>query len=137
MPVHFYLAQAGTDDPVAGVCWLSQRAIRKSRPLWIYCIDAAELSRLDQLLWTAEPASFIPHGVDEPAQPVCLSCSLPAADYTGAIINLTAAVLHDQLQPVLEMVGASEQAREAGRQRFRQYQQLGVTPAIVHCPGAG
>ena len=42
----------------------------------VHCIDAEQVKRLDQQLWTYDDASFLPHGSDSKAlQPVLLTTS--------------------------------------------------------------
>ena len=56
--VQFY---HNTPDRLALTRELVSSAHERGRKVAICCADAAQLKRLDQLLWTGEPLSFIPH----------------------------------------------------------------------------
>ena len=56
--VQFY---HNTPDRLVLTRELVANAHERGRKIAIYCADAAQLKRLDQSLWTAEPLSFIPH----------------------------------------------------------------------------
>lgn len=46
--------------------------------------DPALQQELDEKLWNFDPASFIPHGIDQPDATVCISAQLP--EQSGWII---------------------------------------------------
>ena len=62
--VQFY---HNTPDRLVLTRELVANAHERGRKIAICCTDAAQLKRLDQLLWTAEPLSFIPHVAIESA----------------------------------------------------------------------
>lgn len=99
---------------------------------------------LDELLWTHEPGSFLPHVKVEPTTPV-------------SVLDRSAVMLVDQQTPVaqgalarrdvwvglagervadpaampkiIEIVGTSPEQRRSGQSLWRQYRELGITPA--------
>jgi DNA polymerase-3 subunit chi len=95
----------------------------------------ADAQALDELLWTFNDRSFIPHKVclDEqsvdPATAVHLtleSSPLPAADL---LVNLTLKVplQLERYTRVAEIIDADEERRRLGRERFKAYRDLKFT----------
>ena len=128
--VDFYiLAAAGPAPREQFCCRLAARAWREGLDVHIRTADAAMAERLDTTLWTFDEASFIPHGREplagdnpivitpEPA-PGALVINLadsPPADWTGR-------------HRIAEIISADDAAREAGRARYRDYQNAGARP---------
>jgi len=94
----------------------------------------ADAQALDDLLWTFNERSFVPHKIclDEhsldPATPVQLTVdpsNVPAADL---LVNMTARLpAHWELYPrVAEIIDADEDRRRLGRERFKSYRDLKV-----------
>jgi DNA polymerase III subunit chi len=134
--VDFYvLKSAAAKQRWAFVCRLTEKAYLKNLKIVIVNDTLADAQALDELLWTFNERSFIPHKVclDEqsldPATPVHLtleSSALPAADL---LVNL-AHGLPAQLQKytrVAEIIDADEERRRLGRERFKAYRDLKIT----------
>ena len=84
---------------------------------------------LDDLLWNFDSTSFIAHGIDQIHAPVCISNQLPE-DKTRIIFNFTAEALENfQIyNHIIEIIENNEQAKQLGRQKFKQYRSLGIEP---------
>lgn len=55
---------------------LLEKALDARHRILIHCADAEQLKRLDELLWTYDERSFLPHGSDyKEMQPILLSTS--------------------------------------------------------------
>jgi DNA polymerase-3 subunit chi len=134
--VDFYvLKSAAAQQRWAFACRLTEKAYLKDLKIVIVNDTLADAQALDELLWTFNERSFVPHKVclDEqsldPATPVHLvleSAAIPAADL---LVNL-APRLPTQLQRyqrIAEIIDADEQRRRQGRERFKAYRELKFT----------
>jgi len=134
--VDFYvLKSAAAKQRWAFACRLTEKAYLKDLKIVIVNDTLADAKALDELLWTFNERSFIPHQIclDEqsvdPATPVHLtveSTALPAADL---LVNL-AHRLPAQLQRyarIAEIIDADEERRRLGRERFKAYRDLKFT----------
>ena len=134
--VDFYvLKSAAARQRWAFACRLTEKAYLKDLKIVIVNDTLAEAQALDELLWTFNERSFVPHKVcldeqsQDPATPVHLvleSAAIPAADL---LVNL-APRLPTQLQRyqrIAEIIDADEERRRQGRERFKAYRDLKFT----------
>jgi DNA polymerase III subunit chi len=134
--VDFYvLKSTAAKQRWAFACRLTEKAYLLDLKIVIVNDTLADAQALDELLWTFNERSFIPHKVclDEEsvdaATPVHLtleSAAVPAADL---LVNLGDR-LPAQLQRytrVAEIIDADEERRRLGRERFKAYRDLKVT----------
>lgn len=117
-------------------CRLSKRAVAAGCRILLWSDSARQIEMLDQLLWSFEPESFLPHeiwlpGTICPPEPSILLANgknLPSADSSLIVLNLSAD-LWSSVSPVpdrvLEIVGAGEQQLAEARHRFSAYRQNG------------
>ncbi len=91
--------------------------------------------QLDELLWTFNERSFIPHKIclDEQsidlATPVYLvlqSTATPAAELLVNLANCLPAQL-PQYTRIAEIIDADDERRRLGRERFKAYRELKLT----------
>jgi len=128
--VQFY---HNTPDRLALARELVANACQRGRKLAIRCADAAQLKRLDQALWTAEPLSFIPHVAIDASNatetPVILATAGEDAHWphTDLLFNLADGVPpgHERFRMVVEIVGQDDAEKHAARQRWATYRQHG------------
>ena len=116
-------------------CRLTEKAYLRDLSIVIVNDTLADAQALDDLLWTFNERSFIPHKVcmDEqsmdPATKVHLAVlptALPAADL---LVNLTARLPEhwERYARIAEIIDADEDRRRLGRERFKTYRDLKVT----------
>jgi DNA polymerase-3 subunit chi len=134
--VDFYvLKSAAARQRMAFACRLTEKAYLKDLSVVILNDTLADAQALDDLLWTFNERSFIPHKVcvDEhsldPATKVhlaALPAALPAADL---LVNLSARLPDhwDRYPRIAEIIDADEDRRRLGRERFKTYRDLKVT----------
>jgi DNA polymerase-3 subunit chi len=134
--VDFYvLKSAAAKTRWTFACRLTEKAYLRDLSIVIVNDTLADAQALDDLLWTFNERSFIPHKVclDEhsmdPATKVHLAVlptALPAADL---LVNLTARLPeHWERYPrIAEIIDADEDRRRLGRERFKAYRDLKVT----------
>jgi len=134
--IDFYvLKSAAAKQRWAFACRLTEKAYLRDLKIVIVNDTLADAQALDELLWTFNERSFIPHKVclDErsvdPATPVHLtleSIAIPTADL---LVNL-AQRLPAQMQRftrIAEIIDADEERRRLGRERFKAYRDLKLT----------
>lgn len=130
--VDFYLlGDGGDDDRNRLACRLIDKAFRLHRRIYVYAGSDADASRLDQLLWTFNPGSFVPHelnlGQDTQETPVVIGNQEPPSTFTDVLVSLAAEVppFFSRFERVAEVVGGSEAEKEQARERFRFYRDRG------------
>jgi DNA polymerase III subunit chi len=131
----------GIADVMDYGCRLLRKAYKRGSRV-IVCGEPERLGRLDVQLWTFEPLEFIPHlrlrTGDAPSAamqctPIWLLDAGVAWPQADVVINLGDAPLDDpqRVARVLELVGDAPEARQAGRARWRQYAEQGLTPVLA------
>lgn len=131
--VVFYVIQSAEQSIESLACRLCRRvAISAKMPVFVRFDHQDAVAKFDQLLWSFEPDSFVPHAIDDVHAPVCLGLQ-PPAGFQGCCLNLADdAVDATGFARVLEIIGADEAAKLHGRQRFRDYRQAGWSPQTHH-----
>jgi DNA polymerase III subunit chi len=136
--VDFYvLKSAAARQRWAFACRLTEKAYLKDLKIVIVSDTLADAQALDELLWTFNERSFIPHKVciDEhsvdPATAVHLTVEaapaaadlLPAADL---LVNLAQRLPagFQRYARIAEVIDADEERRRLGRERFKVYRDL-------------
>ena len=138
--VDFYvLKSAAAKQRLAFACRLTEKAYLLDLKIVIANDTLADALSLDELMWTYDERSFIPHQVcrdeqsPDPATPVHLfavSAAMPPADL---LVNLTQRI-PAQLQRyrrIAEIIDADEERRRQGRERFKVYRDLKI-PLETH-----
>ena len=135
--VDFYpLGEPDRRARLVTACRLAEKAYDQGLRVTVRTASAAETAEFDELLWTFSDRSFVPHVVwpTEPdaaaATPVVVgSASLPAS-HRDVLINLAPDAPADfsAYARVCEVVGGDEDARKAGRHRWRTYRDAGCAP---------
>ncbi|MDD4887753.1 MAG: DNA polymerase III subunit chi [Thiomonas sp.] len=125
-------------DPLRYACGLLRTASQRGARLLV-AAPQPFLDELDQLLWTFQPGSFVPHvWQDDPlaAQtPVILSAApdLHQAGRIDALVNLGPHLVPgwDGLGRVIELVGEHGPDKPAARERLRAYRAAGADPKVI------
>jgi DNA polymerase-3 subunit chi len=132
--VSFYiLPTESLQDRYLFACKLIEKAYRSGCFCYVLT-DSAEQNRIiDDLLWTFRAGSFIPHQIYAGELPeleqVILIGSLNAPEHWQKVLfNLSSRYpdVVPQTERILEILDNSETTKEAGRARYRQYQQSGM-----------
>lgn len=128
-------------DPLNYACRLARKIHRGQHKALFYHPDAAQLAKLDETLWTFSAHDFIPHVMADdpiaPQTPIWLSTQACDGPDASLIINLgqQAPDFFSRFDRLIDVVGADEQDRQAGRIRFRFYKDRGY-PIEAHDMGA-
>jgi DNA polymerase III subunit chi len=134
--VDFYvLKSAAAQQRRAFACRLTEKAYLKNLKIVIVNDTPADAQALDDLLWTFNERSFIPHKVCadaqsfDPAVPVHLileSADILAADLLVNLAHRLPAHLQ-RCTRIAEIIDADEERRRLGRERFKAYRDLKLT----------
>lgn len=93
--IDFYvLAGQGQRDQLHFTCRILEKALAKNNQVLLYTSGKEQAEKLDQLLWTAMPESFIPHALigaaDAPKQcPVHIGWENDPGQHHDILINLS------------------------------------------------
>ena len=136
--VDFYIVE----DPSSSArlklaCKLAEKAYLASQKVLVWHTDATELRDFDDMLWTFNDGSFVPHealpanGSPAGETPVYLSAGVALSANVDIIINLAPDLPPglSQTVRVVEIIDGDDTRRRAGRARFKAYRELGVQPA--------
>jgi len=136
--VDFYLLDGGTDSRERFACRLTEKAWRLGNRVFLLAPDKPAALELDELLWTFSQGSFVPHAVcandgDVDVHPVLIGHTEPPAALTDVLISLAPEVpsWFSRFARVAELVGATEEDKARGRERFRFYRERGY-PLEAH-----
>ena len=134
--VDFYvLKSAAAKQRWTFACRLIEKAYLRDLRVVIVNETLADAKQLDELLWTFNERSFIPHMIclDEQsvdlATPVCLvlpSTATPGAQLLVNLANPLPAHLA-QYTRIAEIIDADDERRRCARERFKAYRELKFT----------
>ena len=117
-------------------CRLAEKAYDQGLRVAVRTANAAETAEFDELLWTFSDRSFVPHVVWPTAPdvvaatPVLVGSSSLPASHRDVLINLAPDAPADfsAYARICEVVGGDEDAKKAGRHRWRTYRDAGCVP---------
>ena len=111
-------------------CFQAAYFYRQNQRVFIYAQDQSQAHEIDELLWSFDPDSFVPHNLigEGPANgsPVEISWQ-PPRNRRPILINLTNAVpaFANQFSFIVDFVPENESLKVAARERYKHYKQLG------------
>ena len=131
--VDFYELGEGAPSAAHLACRLSLRAWEEGHRVSVLAAAEDDARRLDELMWDFPAGRFLPHE-RSPADAgaavaiVCAPDPLPAD--RDVVINLTAEAVPEpgRFRRLLEIVPADTERKQASREKFRQYRDLGLSP---------
>jgi DNA polymerase III subunit chi len=141
--VDFYVLKSSTaKQRWTFACRLTEKAYLRDLKVVVLSPSVADAEALDDLLWTFNERSFVPHDLlrapaaaaPAPATPVCLTpvCLTPDLDAIEAadlLVNLSERVPDrlDRFTRIAEIVDGDAERRAKGRERFKAYRDLKLT----------
>ncbi|MEB3766928.1 DNA polymerase III subunit chi [Acinetobacter sp. MD2] len=127
--ISFYLFEKSPERQAESACRLSRKILKQSKKIWWHCTNVVQQQQLDELLWSFDPNSFIPHGIHDEKAAVCISEHLPKSGH-WVVFNFTEHVLapQDTIEHMIEIVENQESTKMVGREKFKQYRRLGFSP---------
>ena len=136
--VHFELLDR--PDRVEGICKLLLRRARLTPHVLILCPDDGFAAQLDERLWTIHPESFLAHAIatkdmqTNSQQPILLSTSINRDNQPAVLVNGGLEIPPDVsgFAHIVDFVdGWDERLKQAARERFRTYRQMGLEPTYL------
>lgn len=138
--VDFYVSdEAGADVRLRLACRVTEKAYLAKQKV-VVLLEAEDLRRFDELLWTFGDGSFVPHDLYASADceaPVALTTGPLPAGHTDVLINLGGVLPggFEKFARVAEFLDARPEVRAAGRERFKAYRARSLEPQ-THNVGA-
>jgi DNA polymerase-3 subunit chi len=136
--VDFYLLQDDSaQNRVGFACRLADKAYRLGNRVFIHTESAEQTRQLDDLLWTFQQNSFVPHAIYQAAQnnppPVLLAHNGEPDASNQVLINLAAEVplFFSRFERVAELINQNADIRQQGRSRYSFYKDRGY-PLRTH-----
>ena len=133
--VDFYvLSENAPDARLRWACRLAEQAAEQGSRVYLQTADHADARRLDELLWTYNDRSFLPHDISggQPSHPrvmVLLGDAAPPPSHRQLVVNLTQALPAEveQYERVAEIVDVDPERKRTARERYKQYRERGCT----------
>lgn len=137
--IDFYLLEQTDADRERFACRLIDKAFRNGHQVYVLDRDRESSLRLEELLWSFQAASFVPHALFEgaegaaPQAPVLIGWGEPPTHCHDILLPLKDETpsFFARFDRVLEIVGASPEEKERSRERFRFYRDRGY-PLEIH-----
>ena len=134
--IDFYIIEEGSAEATdTFICRLTEKAWSQDNAVYIHTMDEPHSNKYDELLWTFNETSFIPHQLDatelvENAEKAVLIGHQSAADIThhhDVLINLNheAPSFFSQFERVAEIITNDETSKIKGRERYQFYRDRG------------
>jgi len=130
--IDFYF---NAEDRLQVACRLAGKALSQKKRLLIYAPDAEVAARVDKMLWTWPAIGFVPHVAAHDRLAAETPVLIAAAEDTPAgvdvLLNLSAQCPphFERFERLLELVGADDAAKLAGRERYKFYRDRGYAIA--------
>lgn len=110
-------------------CRLAEKAFREGHAVYLHTADEGAATKLDQLLWSFRPQSFVPHGVlgTDDAAAVGIGWGADPGEHHSVMINLGLSVpdFVGRFERVLEIVVQHPGIREPLRDSWKRYKHFG------------
>jgi DNA polymerase-3 subunit chi len=140
--VDFYVLEELAPEAVERfICRLVGRAWREGNEVFVQVADRPQAERIDDLLWTFQDISFVPHGIcgeTEGDPPVRIGLPGAAPHTADLLVNLGEEVppRFAEFERVLELVPPEPARRDLARARYRYYQERGYPLNTHHITAA-
>jgi DNA polymerase-3 subunit chi len=131
--VFYVLNSSSFQEREAFLIKLLNKAQQQTRQVDVRFAQQQDAQRFDQKLWCEPSHSYIPHGlVNNIAAPIQLYGEQITHPCKDVLINLHPEFYDNfkQYQRTIELLDQSEELIEKGRERWRQYIALGLTPTV-------
>ncbi len=133
--ISFYLLPTlSQQDRYLFACRLIEKAYRSKQFCYVQTDTQQQSQIIDNQLWTFRPGSFIPHQMVNEIEPelnqiILIGTQSAPENWQRIIINLSSNYPENltKTERILEILDDNEQIKKAGRLRYRQYQQAGLS----------
>lgn len=126
--IDFYF---NADDRLQVACRLAGKAFAQKKKLLIFAPATETARRIDNLLWTWQQLSFIPHCLaSDPLAlqtPILITTESADPPECDVLLNLAGDCppFFERYDRLLEIVGQDDEGRSLGRSRFKFYKERG------------
>ncbi len=132
--VDFYVLARPDQSAERLACRLAMMAWEQGHHVAVLTADEKDADALDEIMWDYPPGRFLPHsrGQADSETPVSIdTCAAEIPADRDVVINLADSAVPEpgRFKRLLEIVPGVEQKRLASRQKFREYRNLGLSPA--------
>ena len=133
--VDFYVLKTSTaKQRFSFACRLTEKAYMRDLRVVVLNDTPAQAQEVDELLWTFNERSFVPHklhgdAAPDRATPVYLTADLSAIDAADLLVNLSPRLPAglERFARIAEIIDADDEWRRFGRERFKAYRDLKFT----------
>ena len=128
--VGFYVVQtAETDQRLQVAVRLADKAFQQGHRIYINAVDEDEARRLDDLMWSFRPSSFLPHGLhgQEHSDTIAIGWGQDPDKHNDLLINLQLDIppFFSRFARVAEVVTQDEDSLAALRSAWMFYRERG------------
>lgn len=132
--INFYIIENGSEKAIdTFICRLTEKAWSQNNAIYIHTQDELHATKFDDLLWTFNEDSFVPHQLvasNNSEKTVLIghqSKSEIPATHHDVLINLNHETpsFFSQFERVAEIITADETSRIKGRERYQFYRDRG------------
>jgi len=134
--VNFYILSSQSEQGRQQfACKLAEKAFRLGYKAYILTDTQQQAQSINKLLWTFRANSFVPHDIYQDDLPklenaIIIGTHQPPEAWQHTIINLSSYCPDsiNRSEQIFELLDNDETHKQAGRKRYRLYQQQGITP---------
>jgi DNA polymerase-3 subunit chi len=131
--ISFYVLGSHSEaERLLFACRLIEKIFRSGESCYVLTASTEQATELDKLLWSFRPGSFVPHQLYQGQMPqleqtVLIGGNDIPASRQAIILNLSDSIplISESTLRLLEILDNSETCKQAGRLRYKHYQQLG------------
>jgi DNA polymerase-3 subunit chi len=131
--VDFYLLGEASPQAEYVACRLALMTWERKQRVHVITATQNASEKLDKLMWQYPEGRFLPHTItsdqDSAKAPVHIG-TLSSLNPTDVVINLCPEAVPEpeRFSRILEIVPFAENERQASREKFRTYRDLGIKP---------
>lgn len=130
--VDFYVIKNDSKSADQVACWLAIKAWQQGHRIAVLAESVQHAEQLDTLMWDFPPGRFLPHDLaaNNSSAPVVIATAEDQfEDDRKILVNMAESVVPEpgKYQRLLEIVPAKDSHRDASRQKYRAYRELGLT----------
>ena len=131
--IDFYIIEEGSEEATETfICRLTEKAWSQNNAVYIHTMDEQQATKYDELLWTFNEASFIPHQLaakenNENTVLIGHKTTVEIPSHHDVLINLNgeSPTFFSQFERVAEIITTDETSRIKGRERYQFYRDRG------------
>lgn len=133
--INFYIIEEGSAEATQlFICRLTEKAWHQDNAIYIHAGDESSANQIDDLLWSFNETSFIPHQMATDIstdKTVLIGHKLMNAEIPNShhdvMINLSDDIpsSFSQFERLAEVIFANDSSKEKGRDRYRFYKDRG------------